>query len=430
MNPAENIMIRKSIFASFLTMALALMISLQAASSFAQVEIPDRYLPPKTISKLMKLEKELITQEEIDAWNKARNSRKLRDALRSGNVSGANADVIKEAAKIQVYGMSLKSQRGNLPKLRSEIIRHLNSYAKGKSRGAYIGALIPRIEDLLDGNQIVRVQAVVLLSKLDLVEEDRFAKKAPVPSLDIVPPLVKLLNDDTQPQPVKVEAISALKKVCQFGNAKTTIRFGIAQAYVNILKKRDQNHWWVNRAAADGLRFTNIVYNTTPDGRMPFVASILIETMRDAKMAYQVRSQAAFALGRISLDGQHNMPLIAYEVTRLSLDMAQAYNSRKENDSMWNRNFANVYLSFHAADRDEARARGGLLLNAPKSNEVKSAYDHTVAVYNEYFTSKNQKVSPEVIAAGLAWMKASPPQSFSIIPNSPPLANPNLQAKN
>ena len=388
-----------------------------------KLNVPSNYLVPLETIESISIEKELLKPGEAKAWNTSKNISAFRRALKSESLQQSEIQLIRKFARIQVLEFSMKERRKALPKLRQSILSRLND-SKGKARSLYIKELISNIKLLLDGNLQVRLQAVYLLGKLDAVKVNSFKRTPPVPAPEIVPPLLKILKDLTQPQQVRIAAVDqGLYRVCLFGQAKVSVRNEIANGIVKALQTREKNHWWLNRSCVKALSLVNIVYDTTPKQK-PFVTTVLIEVMKDRTMTWEVRSAAAHSLGRIKLDGRQNISLIANEILRLGVEMAQVYNLYPR-QAHWNRSFGNLYLGFHPLDKKELQKKSGLLEQIKRpgtrghQKNVDETFKQLIILCQPVIDGK--KIPPSKIEAVEAWRKKNQPKSRSIVSNSPPI---------
>lgn len=367
--------------------------------------------------------KELITEEE--ETNFKRILSKYRGALRSGNTGTQETNFIKEGAKINVLRLSLKKNREEIRKMVDEVIRDIELHGKGASKELMLAEVHKQAIKLLDNSLPVRINAAILLRSLNTEKEkiDGTAQKVARPYQPVATTFIDILKDKSQHQAVKIQAVKGLERICEDGSPgpKVDIRYKMAQAIIDELKN-PQLHPWYQRTCARALPKTDIVYNTN---KQPFAVQILAEILVDTKRNWHVRSQAAKSLGRLKLDGQLNVELLAFEITYFCLQMSVAYNQNL-NNPIWRHSFFDVYLAFQPEDEIEKGNGAGLLSQTQRLAQfkafTKSAYDENLKLVNSVFSAQNNRPIPRATQQEVnSWVKQNQPANFSVMQGMPSL---------
>lgn len=385
--------------------------------------------PPNKAAKDQALDKvnELMTPEEAVNFRKTK-LRKFDDLLRSGKISG-NADkkLIAEGARYELYLMTMKQDphkpenKTDLKKLRSNILRDIQFSGRvsgnTQARELYLAELTKRAGDLLNNHRLVRFSAVVLLSQLDLKDEDRRKKVKQTAYTLAYAPLVKVISSKTQPVEVKIIAANGLARIGKMGDPTNALRIKIVEAIIPELQQSHKEHSWYQRSLVNTLGSMNITDNLA---RRPVVVNALLETMNDPKRTWRVRSAAAYNLGKLPLKANSDIKLITYSIVDLTRKMVTAYN-QNNNARFWKRCFLNVYLAFKPTF---ANQNNGLTKKQVNQTVVNSAYKQIIKpVATIIQPGPTPKIPPEITKDMDDWLKKNLPKNFRVAPGQVKPAN-------
>ncbi|WP_149303088.1 HEAT repeat domain-containing protein [Gimesia maris] len=364
--------------------------------------------------------KELMSPDEAVNFRK----NKLRDfdkLLRGGKISSAeDKKLIAEGAKYHVYLMTFKQDPNkpenetDLNKLRANILRDINFSGKisgnYQARELYLEELTKRAQDLLNNHRLVRFSAAVLLSQLDLRDEDRQKKKERVAYTLAYVPLVKVLNDKSQTTEVKIVAANGLARIGQTGNPTNQLRVKIAEEIIDELMQSVNEFSWYQRSLINALGSMGITDNLA---RQPIVTDALLKVMSNAKRTWEVRSTAAENLGKLPLKANADIKLITYSIVDLTRKMIQAYNGNP-NAFFWKRCFWNVYLAFKP---ENAADNTGLFKQQVNQTVVNDAYKQVIKPISAILQpGVNPKINAETIKGMDDWLKKNLPKNFRVAP--------------
>lgn len=364
--------------------------------------------------------KELMSPDEAVNFRK----NKLRDfdkLLRGGKISSAeDKKLIAEGAKYHVYLMTFKQDPNkpenetDLNKLRANILRDINFSGKisgnYQARELYLEELTKRAQDLLNNHRLVRFSAAVLLSQLDLRDEDRQKKKERVAYTLAYVPLVKVLNDKSQTTEVKIVAANGLARIGQTGNPTNQLRVKIAEEIIDELMQSVNEFSWYQRSLINALGSMGITDNLA---RQPIVTDALLKVMSNAKRTWEVRSTAAENLGKLPLKANADIKLITYSIVDLTRKMIQAYNGNP-NAFFWKRCFWNVYLAFKP---ENAVDNTGLFKQQVNQTVVNDAYKQVIKPISTILQpGVNPKINAETIKGMDDWLKKNLPKNFRVAP--------------
>lgn len=364
--------------------------------------------------------KELMSPDEAVNFRK----NKLRDfdkLLRGGKISSAeDKKLIAEGAKYHVYLMTFKQDPNkpenetDLNKLRANILRDINFSGKisgnYQARELYLEELTKRAQDLLNNHRLVRFSAAVLLSQLDLRDEDRQKKKERVAYTLAYVPLVKVLNDKSQTTEVKIVAANGLARIGQTGNPTNQLRVKIAEEIIDELMQSVNEFSWYQRSLINALGSMGITDNLA---RQPIVTDALLKVMSNAKRTWEVRSTAAENLGKLPLKANADIKLITYSIVDLTRKMIQAYNGNP-NAFFWKRCFWNVYLAFKP---ENAADNTGLFKQQVNQTVVNDAYKQIIKPISSILQpGVNPKINAETINGMDDWLKKNLPKNFRVAP--------------
>ncbi|WP_145311296.1 HEAT repeat domain-containing protein [Gimesia fumaroli] len=364
--------------------------------------------------------KELMTPEEAERFRKTK-LRDFEELLRGGKISSdADKKLIAEGARYNLYLMTLKQDprkpenKTDLKKLRANILRDIQFSGRVsgnyQARELYLEELTKRAEDLFDNHRLVRFSAVVLLSSLDLRDEDRRKKLNRVAYVPAYAPLLKIIASPRQPTELKIIAANGLARIGEIGDPTNSRRVSIVEALIPALELSVQEHSWYQRSLVDTLGSMGITDNLA---RRPVVVNALLKVMNDPKRTWRVRSSAAYNLGKLPLKANSDIKLITYSIVDLTRKMIKAYNANNK-ARFWKRYFWNVYLAFkpQAAGMDN-----GLTQKPVNQTVVNDAYKQIIKpVKTVLQPGVTPPIAPDVTKSMDDWLKKNLPKNFRVAP--------------
>lgn len=348
------------------------------------VTLPENFAPPAAKSEVMELDQPLAMKDEIDKLKK--DLAKYQTILRTAKASDAEKALVKNGLRYRLALMCLKQNRTELSKLHEDLTRDLNSAASAPEtananaiknfRQMVLQELVNQITPLLTTQPFhVRLHLVLLLSELNLTEENpRFALKQEA-FTPATAPLLLVVSSADQPEGVKIVAANGLARNLRLGTANIGLRVQIAQALVAELENKKSHPWYQMRlASALGAVDVDLVQGK------PIIVDILKAVMADNQRTWSVRAEAAKSLGRVTLPAASNPPTVTRAVAAFALELAKAAQQSpqtKADESKWKSEFFKVYLAFQQVDANDLQAdrktKAGLL-NNPQAT-ARQAYE-------------------------------------------------------
>lgn len=403
-----------------------------AGGQKSKESLPEDFEPPKPPPEIMTLTKELV--DDKDAKQFKRNQVDYRKALRNGERNNRTEDLIRQGIRYQVLRLSRQELREQkkLPELREEFERYIaqagrlqnNQDVAREFRRFVMGVVVENAEKLLDNNFYVRLQAVLILSNLNVQQEDRRDEILPRAYTPAARPLVQVVQNEEQPVSVRVVAVNGLKHVLLFGDPGASLKREIASALVDDVDDAS-SHWWYQIALVEAIGALDLTANTSGE---PFLVQALAQVLVDRKNRHWiVRATAAKSLGRVPLAPQIDVRLLTFEVVHLCGQMAQAYNENP-NAFYWKECFYKVYLAFRPMNQRETRIyeNPGLLTKLGNQQAVSNAYQQILPPARQVLQQNPREgnVAPlpqQTVQALAQWLKDNQPSSRKLAPDLDPL---------
>jgi len=372
-------------FAALLSLA-GLMASAGSATAQNQGAPAKREAP-----KELQIEDELITDEEATDWRKKERNN-FNKALNDGKLNSTTQPKIAEGIRMLVHELSLKSRRDTIAEVRKKVVRDTDPVAKGQQMREFVmSEIVKRAKELLDGNLHVRMQAVLLISELN-IDPGQFPRKPPIAYVQGATALIDIVDPPPggidQPQALRVMAASGIARLLREGrqalppNQKLTPE--LAPRLLSQLKQR--NHQWYTRVLMDALVETGLTVVAEGDNApRPLIIEALARLMADSQQPYEVRTHAMYCLGRAPMPGGINASPIAWAASQLTAQIATDINQGKVNG---NRGFfllQSIYYGYKPEDGTEmttdGRGRAGLM-NSLAGQPVQAAYRDFLVLFN------------------------------------------------
>ena len=384
-------------------------------------QVPKNARPLAPLPENLAVENELLTDAEEDQLRRDTRGILFTTAMRAGVLDPQSRELIEKMARYYVYQLSMRKYRNELSDrakklftaLRSAGDDQANAQLRNSFRGFVLQEITARLQELLDGHLLVRIQAVNILGQLNLVEPkpasgvDAVAYK---PALDL---LLQVIQDPNQPDSVKVVAVgdivdrkSGIQNMIATLNLDAAERLEIAQALVKEIKRPEVNPWYQIRAI-EALCLVDLAVDGDNE---PFIVQLLAEIIKDEKLPWDVRATAAYAFGRVRVNGPGvNLDAIVYEIARLAQQMV--VEADKQPGRLWPNRFFRVYLAFRPLNVEEReRLEAGLLTRYAPNATVQGAYRAIIPVVNHFLGKNAAQVIPAAKSAPLdTWLKDNKP---------------------
>ena len=407
---------------------------------------PKGFIAPQKTPAFMTLEKPLLPADAGDEFRKIQ--LKYSKAVRQGDLS--QRELIVAGVKFRVLRMADKAERNNLEKRRHDVTRDLkycaklnpNEAARRAFREFYLSEVQKRCEELLDNNAYVRFNAVLIMAENLNIKAASPTRKIPaMPFQPVLKPLLSIMMDKSQPTMVKLAALRGLNRLLRFGTLKIEEKAQIATSLVAELATADNLIDYQSRLIAT-LPLIDLPRVSVNGTQRPIIIQSLTEVLVDNRRPWNVRSEAAMALGRTTMDNQIRVDFIANRIVDLARQMTIAFqkDTRKSNQSNWARCFLRVYLAFKAVNAAEAAQSAGLLLKTEKGPlqakkaAVAAAFAviHPLAAHVTPAFTQTDPIPPfpkQIQQQLTDYLKQNQPNNFRIDPNEPPVGTPSQPAK-
>lgn len=392
----------------------------------------------------MTLENELMTESEEESLQKEIAVHYGR-VLRAGELNRDAREFLPKGARYRVYRMTMKKHRAEIHKIREDVLRDVYLAARLQSndskaqafREFYLKEVTERCKELLDGNFYVRLNAVIILSELNLAEPIPQKNQPAVPYIPAAEPLLAVVKDDQQPPAVRIAAVgrseppTGLQKIlwALHGPREIDLKHRIVHGLIDGLKNKDA-HYWYQMRLVEALGATDLILDRTT--REPFLFKAVSSVLVDQQRHWLVRSEAARVLGRLPANGEINFGLLAFEVVQLARQMSVAYN-QTPNVIFWRECYFDLYLAFRPLNDQENARQAGFLLKAgtgPHQKTINDAYRQVLPFVKHVLNEpRGTKIADAMIAPVDAWLKENKPEDMRVAPNLEPISTKRQQSE-
>jgi hypothetical protein len=335
--------------------------------------------------------------------------------------------------------LTQKEYRDKAAELRLKLEKDIDgSSNKPPPREARILALKTIAEEaprLFQYHFVARLQGAILLAHLaDFNEtEAEGVKKAAVPCLRAVDPLIELVNDDKQLTAVRVWGINGLVRVATLDGINSQLRNRLVDLLVAKMNSSGKEHEWYQLRLAEGLGKLTVIQN---QDKRPVVPQALAMVLVDTNRPLLVRAEAAQSLGRLQYDSAPpiDVSLLAYETARLTQQIVEGYNKDKApKQAIWKLCLIRIYGGFKPLEdedvsKDKTPPKRGLLTQV-EGKPALSAHRKTVQEAFEVVLPLVAKVigDPQEIDPALEnlkkWIDQNPPKTYKIHPDEAPIVS-------
>jgi hypothetical protein len=394
--------------------------------------VPADFVPPGPTPEVMEIEKELLTKEEHDKLKQEVGGGSFSKIVRSGVLNAQTRPLLQKGARYFTHRLSMKDQRAQLHDNRVAFMRLVydaatlqeNPQNARQFREFFLKEIAARAAELLDGNFQVRLAGVLILSDLNIVEEDSRKNIAAEAFIDPLADFLKILADKDQPDAVKIHAAKGVKRIAEFGRPSTLQKIAMADTLIAELEQADRHPWYQQRVAET----LGAIDQQTDQFGKPFIAQALAKVVADDTRHCRVRAESAKALGRTPLDPQVNVANLAFGVAAFTRQMAEQYNKSPQ-DVQWKDCFWKAYLAFRPLNAAERSKGAGLLTKVDKAPygahkaKVTEAYQQMLPLVKHALANTAAAPMPAAALDPMTdWLKKNQPADYRVAPNTPPLS--------
>lgn len=378
-----------------------------------------------------------------------------RDALRRGQLSQAEKDVINKMTHFQVHqliapGKELERNR-NMQKLMTDIRSQNTSPG---ARDYLLSQITFRAGQLLDvegggspaaarkANEAKMIGAM-LLSELNV------SFNPDIPYVGAADQLMRALSLPDSFIEAKIWAADGLSRILRNAppNAlpvlkRLEITTRIDQEIQRLRSVRGTPEApntvganWLMWNLVEGLGNSERVYDA---GRTQIYADTLLSVLADGSEDFLTRARAAHALSRLPYEPTTNLGALNYEVARYTYDLAKTYNANLAGGNpwpLWRRAALHVYLAYEARTAAERTENKGLMYQAQRAGlngyqtSIQGARNVVLPILNVLI--ENPQLTPQIpqnlIANLETWLIENPPGNSKLTPESKVTAPPALQ---
>lgn len=396
-------------------------------------KLPESYLPPRPTLPEVTLEKEWDYNPFPERQRNGQLS-KYRELLRRGEFSPgddtrkAEEKLLRDVVRMKLAAFTKKENRDNIPDLRQKFLTDLKftgprPETKREVRQEMLKLILADVEELMKYQLVVRINGVILLTELNEFEPDGNSGAPAVAYVDAYPLLSKILDDETQPDAVRVWAASGLTRILNVSELKALVRYKIVEVLVRNAERSRKYSLWLQYRLTEALGSTQVLENQE---RNLVVAQTLAKTLVDTERPLIVRVEAAYGFSRLPLTDKIDMRQLAVEVARLTSEVATAYRKEKPS-ALWNVTMMKLYATFKPVDEPELKKNWGLLTQVASSKfnavrpEVTEAFNVVLPVVRSVVGKPNDKALVAATAALDEWLKKYPPTEKSFVSGMGPI---------
>lgn len=403
------------------------------------IPLPPGYVPPQEPPELMREDMPLLEEGAEEKFKQIRTE--FKRALTQGDMSPSARQVLSDALRYRVLVLANPSERRYLARRVNDVLNDLKQAGRGlrddnellKFREFVLNEVLNNAVKLLDNNYFVRLNAAVLLSKLNLREG--IGRDPAVPYAAALEPLLQIVTDRNQPVAVKIAATRGLQRISEATDLSVEVKSRLTRALVDEFEDVS-THWWYQATLAEAMAAVDMPRVTVDGVRVPLAVHTLTAATADRRRHWLVRSEAAMALGRAPLDAQMRVGFIANRIAELAREMAMAF-SKDRRAYFWPDCFLKVYLAFQPIDEAERTEGAGLLTKVSRGAlqaqqaEVQAAYDSIKPLAAHMANAIGGQVKPFDPAAIKQlndYLQQNQPRDFRVDPTLPAIGPPTATA--
>jgi hypothetical protein len=412
-----------------------------ATEEYDNESLPPGYQVPQEPPEAFNIDTEWL---EDPGQGKASLTRRMDSDFRTVMQAGEfrkpeDKQLVVTMIRYRLAQLTQKEYRDKAAELRLKLEKDIDgSSNKPPPREARILALKTIAEEaprLFQYHFVARLQGAILLAHLaDFNEtEAEGVKKAAVPCLRAVDPLIELVNDEKQLTAVRVWGINGLVRVATLDGINSQLRNRLVDLLVAQMNSSGKEHEWYQLRLAEGLGKLTVIQN---QDKRPVVPQALAMVLVDTSRPLLVRAEAAQSLGRLQYDSAPpiDVSLLAYETARLTQQIVEGYNKDKApKQAIWKLCLIRIYGGFKPLEdedvsKDKTPPKRGLLTQV-EGKPALSAHRKTVQEAFEVVLPLVAKVigDPQEIDPALAnlkkWIDQNPPKTYKIHPDEAPIVS-------
>ena len=302
--------------------------------------LPPGYEAPRPVPPQMTLSKPLMTAEEAQAESNALQIINPRAVLTGGQLTGEARQQITRWARLNFAQMTLATDapekiaditRDMTRALRSSGTRQSNENREREFREYVADQVIAEGKKVFDNNFFVRLQAVILISRLNSLEESLQKRRPALGYVKAIEPLLDILEGDQLPA-LKVAAAAGIARLGSSSESiPAELRFRAGKVLVAELAKKE-TYWWYQMRLAEALAAVNLAYDRN---RKPVTYDALLSVISDPQRHCRARAAAAKAMARISLPPEADLAQLGAQLTQAAAQMATAFNQAPARADWW-----------------------------------------------------------------------------------------------
>ena len=318
--------------------------------------LPPDFEPPPAKPEELFTVNPLITQQESATLKTQVNRDGIRSVLPGGPLNDNTRKLLATWADWRARSMTqpgLVEDPIKLQKEAGDFIREIrlagsragNDRDKRALKQAAFAAITDAVRPLLDNHLLIRLQAIYLLSELDLTVRRGQPPEGYGPAID---PLLEVVADPDTSEPmqgVKTFAVRTISEILRStGEIPGDLRLRTGEVLSKELREHPDAHGWYQSRLARTLPWVG-VRDTAP------LVSALSVTLTDESRPFEARAAAAAGLTRIAGLGGPERDQLPGAIRALAEQMAAAYNAKPTFELRWA--FIPLYLALHTESAAE-----------------------------------------------------------------------------
>jgi hypothetical protein len=392
-------------------------------------ELPPGYtVPPEAPDWLTTTEEwkfepfEGDTEKDRDL-SRRRKIQRYNDLVSKGEFGNADdRKLVSEIVEYYLAQMTLKDGHEKASDIRERLYRNMRN--SGSAPGTKLDvrvfmmqAVVEKAPKLFTYHFAARLNGAILLADLSNLNEKEAEGRSPaVRCSRAFPVLVSLLkavdeHNHKQPDAVRIWLVEGLVRIATLPDLnKPQVRVEIAETLVEQMAASITDDDWLQWRLTEGLGLIGLLYDNQ---KKPIVAEILATVLADPRRSFLVRAEAASSLGRLPLDREIDLNVIAQEIAQLARQMTDAYQ-KSANKASWKVSFLRLFMAFKPVNDEDAKEGVGLLTQVMTKGPL-SGYKKTVQEAYEVVLPLVQGVlNPpqnldEAVAKLKDWLSRNPP---------------------
>ena len=312
--------------------------------------LPPNFQPPPAKPESLFTATPLIDQAESATLKTQVNRQNIRNVLRAGPLNADTRKLLTTWADWRARNLTLAGVPDDPAQLREtaeDFLQEIRRAGGGAGnernqrvfKAAVFDAVIEAVRPLLTNHLLVRVQAVYLLSELDLKVRRDQPQEGYGPA---IAPLLEVVADGDMSEPVqglKTFAVRTIDEILRTtGEVPGDLRLRTGEVLAAALRDHPEAAGWYQSRLAQALPRVG-VRDTSP------LTSALTAALTDESRPFEARAAAAAALTRIAGVAGPERDRLPAAIRGLAEEMAAAYNAKPTFELRWA--FLPLYFSLH-----------------------------------------------------------------------------------